>query len=65
MERGLGTIPKNLLHLNFVAGINVLVPNRYICTHSKIDKISFLDIKIFEYKGFSANSITNSNFINT
>ena len=64
MERGLGTILKNLLHLNFVAGINVLVPNRYICTHSKIDKISFLDIKIFEYKGFSANSITNSNFIN-
>ena len=58
----------NLLHPNFVAGCSrrykCTRPNGYICTRYKIDKISFLDIKIFEYKGFSANYITNSNFIN-
>ena len=62
----------------FLSGINVPVPNGYICTRGykctrpngyictryKIDNISYLDIKIFEYKFFSANYKTNSNFIN-
>ena len=51
------------LTVTFVAGTNVPVPNRYICTRYNIDKILYKQIKFNEYKGFTVNYISNSTFL--